>query len=543
MASGASAPADIKRIGRYRIVRPLSKGGMALVYEARRESLAGVSPRVAIKLILPEHKDSATFRDLFINEARLGAKIEHQNLVQIQDFSCEEDTYFLVMEYVEGFTLRRVISLCAQYQVPLPLRVIAELGRQACDGLHYAHCAKDEEGRHLRLVHRDVKPSNLMLNPHGVLKVLDFGISKGRLLEEREGVVKGTWGYMAPEQAAGAQVWPTADVFGLAVVLYELASRRPMFQEKRKDEIKRLLADDHAVRMAATLDPAYAPMVGPLVRALQRDPKARYSTAEDFGRALSALLPDPITARDEVVRFYEKMEALDQGKLPLEIVPAPVPTNVTPARPPAPASVWWTLIVPAALGATAVLGGVAALATLAVAFLAAEQPPDPASPDLPAADSEPLPSPVVEAPPAVLVPPPPDPAIEPPVIPIALPEELDAVPTVVPVALPVPTAPSEVVHLNPPPPVPAVASVPPAPPEPDEPLLEPGTLQLDARQPAEVYIAGQFVQKTPYKAELQPGKYSVSLVAEDGRRRTFEAEVVAGKRARFVWDFDRQEWR
>lgn len=306
-------PAALERIGRYRIVRPLSKGGMALVYEARRESLAGVSPRVAVKLILPEYTSSDTFQDLFINEARLGASMHHQNLVQIQDFDRDGERFFLVMEYVEGITLRRAISLCRRNRVHVPLGAIAEIGRQACDGLDYAHKAADESGQHLELVHRDVKPSNLILNPQGVLKLVDFGISKGRRLFEKKGTVKGTWGYMAPEQARGDDVGPGTDVFGLAVVLYEMASKRPLFPDKTPEVVKRLLADDHAARMAATLDPAYRPLIGPLVRALQRDPAARYPTASEFGRALSALLPDPISARDEVVKFYEGVRALHDG--------------------------------------------------------------------------------------------------------------------------------------------------------------------------------------------------------------------------------------
>ena len=122
---------------------------MALVYEARRESLAGVSPRVAIKLILPEFTDSDTFQELFINEARLGSSMHHQNLVQIQDFDQDGDRFFLVMEYVEGITLRRAISLCRRNRVHVPVGVIAEVGRQACDGLAYAHSAADESGEHL----------------------------------------------------------------------------------------------------------------------------------------------------------------------------------------------------------------------------------------------------------------------------------------------------------------------------------------------------------------------------------------------------------
>lgn len=307
-------PASLKRIGRYRIVRPLSKGGMALVYEARRESLAGVSPRVAIKVILPEHQEKETFKDLFINEARLGAQMQHQNLVQIQDFDQDGDKYFLVMEYVEGLTLRRICSLCTRNNITIPLSTIAELGRQACDGLSFAHQATDEHGAPLNLVHRDVKPSNLILNPQGIVKLLDFGISRGTLTQEKEGAVRGTWGYMAPEQAFGKEIGPATDIFGLATVLYELASLTPLFTKKKQADIKRLLQDDHAIRMAATLDRSYQPLVELFMRALKTDPKERFNAASSFGAGLADLVPDPIRARDELVRFYNMMADLNEGR-------------------------------------------------------------------------------------------------------------------------------------------------------------------------------------------------------------------------------------
>lgn len=520
----AAHPADLQRLGRYKIVRPLSKGGMALVYEARRESLAGVSPRVAIKLILPQHESSETFRELFINEARLGASMHHQNLVQIQDFDCDGDRYFLVMEYVEGLTLRRIISLCQRDGLSIPLGVIAEIGRQACDGLHYAHGAHDDKGRHLRLVHRDIKPSNLILGPHGVVKVLDFGISKGRLRRERQGSVKGTWGYMAPEQAAGEDVQPTADVFGLAVVLYELAALRPMFQEKGRDEIKRLLRDDHAARMAATLDPAYAPLVSVLIRALQRDPRARFSSAEAFGRALSALLPDPITARDEVTRFFDAVRALEEGAAPRRPGPrsqGSLQHSEAPSQPAAPEPtkgarwVW---------GALAAAGGSAGV-LLAFVVLASHV-------EGPAED--------------VLV----DRALP---VERTLPADPEHGPLDEPAGPAGEGAPGEqgvrVVVRRP-----AVAEEPEE--EPAQQVLaseaeedagpadaELSVLQIGSRQQAEVYIAGQFVDYAPVRRELPPGRYAVSIVALDGRRRTFEVELEAGQRLRRTWDFDRMEWR
>jgi serine/threonine-protein kinase len=457
--------------------------------------------------------------------------MHHQNLVQIQDFDCEGDTWFLVMEYVEGFTLRRIIGAATRFGLQLPLSVIAEIGRQACDGLHYAHQATDESGEGLELVHRDIKPSNLILSPHGVVKVLDFGISKGRLREERTGSVKGTWGYMAPEQSVGDEVGPPADVFGLATVLYELASKTPMFHKRSKEDIRRLLKDDHAARLAATLDPtAYGRLIGVLVRALQRDPEARFGTAEAFGRALSELLPDTITARDEVTRFYQKIVELEaeaaqkaqvaQGELPNrdDGVSAPSEPAVA-AGEPAPPSLLVTFTVGALLSA-------ALLVALALGSLVLLTEPTPTA--------QAKPTPVAAAPTA----------------PPAAPEPAGAEPSAddVPDDEPVTVT---IVRRSEPTPAPAAT---PPPTDEAEPTAEPEAAQpppdadtarltIGCRQGAEVYIGGQYAGDAPVRKDVPPGRYAVAIVAADGRRKTVSLTVDAGDEVRRTWDFDRMEWR
>jgi len=311
-----------ERLGRYRLVRPISTGGMARVFEARRESLAGVTPRVAIKVILPDFADNRPFQELFVHEARIGSMLQHQNVVQIQDFDCQDGLYYLVMEYVEGQTLRRVASLCRRHGVPVPLDVIAEIGRQVCDGLAHAHTARDEDGTSLNLVHRDIKPSNLMINPQAVVKLLDFGISKGWSRPELKGAVRGTWGYMSPEQAEGESATSAADLFGLATVLYELATVQPLFSEKEPDVLKDFLSKDEAARRAARMPREYAGLARVLVRALQRDPMARFDSAQSMGRALVGLMQDPVSARDRLCRFQEQMTVLDKAPKRVSAAPA-----------------------------------------------------------------------------------------------------------------------------------------------------------------------------------------------------------------------------
>jgi len=551
-------PHKLERIGRYRIVRPLSKGGMALVYEARRESLAGVAPRVAIKLILPDYASSDTFQELFINEARLGASMEHQNLVQIQDFNRDGESFYIVMEYVEGLTLRRAITLCMRNNIPIPMGVIAEIGRQACDGLFYAHTASDDTGGHLGLVHRDIKPSNLILNPQGVVKILDFGIARGRLMREKKGSVKGTWGYMAPEQAIGEDVGPGADVFGLGTVLYEMAAQHPLFNKKKPAEIKRLLLDDHAARMAATLDPSYGPLVNVLVRALQRDASARFTSAQQFGRALSALLPDPITSRDEVTRFYSIVNALNEGlPVPASSRSPHTGTGYTNASIGGQASSasgagpLGLVVVSSVFGGLALMGVVVLAGAVFAPSLWNDTSPTPAHVDPPslhdvARASDPEPDAVIAAPDSPAPPVKPEPPRR---LPPSGSVQASQPEPVAPKVAEVPKGPEPVkvvVNRNPPPPPPAVVVAPPV----EQVAVPPvavdgvGLLTISSVQPAEVYVDGKFVRKIPLvRREFPAGRHVVTIVAQDGRRQSVELMLQPDQELRRVWDFDRAEWK
>lgn len=564
MSSSIPAPgignAD-QRLGPYRLVRPISAGGMAWVYEGRLDSLAGVSTRVAIKVIHPEFAKEGGFQELFINEARISARLEHQNLVRVQAFNKEDDLYYLVMEYIDGITLRKVISLCRRHNLRVPPSLVAEIGRQVCDGLAYAHTATDDEGRALDLVHRDLKPSNLMLNAQGVLKLLDFGISYASHAklggkDERGGAVKGTWGYMAPEQAEGERVGPGADVFGLAAVLYELAAREPLFEEKEAGEIRSLLSRDEAARRAASLGGSYADLGSILVRALQRDTFARYKGATFFGRSLGGLVTDPIRAHEGLVKLYADLRDLESPS-PTAPGVGSVPSLARPSggkgRPPPPAAqppkkltaaqarreqrerearAWRR---PVLVGA---LIGVSLFALIYAGFVLSELPPRRSAPVAPRVTSAPV----------AAVPAPAVPVAAPPVAPAPAPAAAVAPAAPIPAAPSAPISPRRAAAASAPRTTPpadpgAAPSATPAPAVEAAPAADEGLLTVSSVPRARVMIDGQYVRFTPlFQHALAPGPHTVLLVAEDGRRKTFRVELTAEQETRKLWLFEEERW-
>lgn len=208
----------------------LSRGGMGEIYLARRSRPHGFARWVVFKLIRPDMARSPQIRAMFLDEARLLARLEHPAIAQVQDFGEVQGTPFLMMEYVAGLSLRDLYRLHGPVPAPVAARMIAEVAR----GLHAAHQLVGDDGTRLGIVHRDVSPHNILLSFEGRMKLIDFGIA---LAADRvakptsSGVVKGKLTYMAPEQIAGGEADPRTDVYGLSVVLHELLSGRPLFRQ------------------------------------------------------------------------------------------------------------------------------------------------------------------------------------------------------------------------------------------------------------------------------------------------------------------------
>src|SRR5688572_5725879 len=202
---------------------------MGRLYVAERRGIQGFVKIVALKRILPHLADSAQLKEMFLNEARIAARLEHPNIVATYELGEVDGKYFISMEYLPGEDLSAIITRCGSGR-PIPAEVAAALAQQAAQGLHYAHEARDGQGKTIGLVHRDVNPRNIFVTYHGVVKLLDFGVVRGPQSNKSvPGVFKGKYGYCAPEQLEGGRVDRRTDVFCLGIALWECLTGARLF--------------------------------------------------------------------------------------------------------------------------------------------------------------------------------------------------------------------------------------------------------------------------------------------------------------------------
>ena len=578
----ARAAPQNRRLGRYELRYRLAEGGMATVYLAQLAGNQGFHKWIAIKTIHDHIARNEKFIRMFLDEARLTARIDHPNACTVFDFGEADGAFFIAMEYLHGEHLgalaKRAWSEAGEgMDVGLGARIIADVAR----GLHSAHELTNQEGASAEVVHRDVSPQNIFVLYNGISKIVDFGIAKSteRLDEStRTGELKGKMSYMSPEQLDGAPLDRRTDIWALGVVLWEMTVGQRLF--KRENEARAVVAvlSDPIPRPSARR-PEYPPALEAIVmRALERDASKRYATAGDFARDLEVFLArlEPTVTHAEVSSFMRRSFAgeyaarekllrstaqsttadvplignkdITTSSVVLRANAPPVPADPiapTSRRPLIPALVVIGLL---SFGATAWMlfrrGAHADHQPVATAIAAGPQP------------ARPAPAVVIPvAPPAfVAVVPAPGPA--PPAAPIevhpvaVLPSPPSAV-----IAAIAPSRPVEV-HREPSPPVAPeavhasravhVAAAPSAPAvhEPVAPHhvspavapAAPGTLSLMAVPSAEVFEGSHSLGFTPIaNLELPAGRHRFRLHPSDGAAdRTVNVTIVAGERARVI---------
>ena len=275
-------------VGRYALYNEIAAGGMATVHVGRLLGPVGFARTVAIKRLHPQFAKDPEFVSMFLDEARLAARIQHPNVVATIDVVATDGELFLIMDYVRGETLSRLVRNARKEGLAVPPRIAAAIVCGALHGLHAAHEAKDERGELLGLVHRDVSPQNILVGADGVARVLDFGIAKaaGRMQVTRDGQIKGKLAYMPPEQLQGGRLTRTVDVYASAVVMWEALTGERLFKGDSEGETLAKIVEGRVPRasqIAPGVPDAYDAV---LERALSRDPSKRHQTARELALAI-----------------------------------------------------------------------------------------------------------------------------------------------------------------------------------------------------------------------------------------------------------------
>ncbi len=294
------------QIGRYEILGRLGGGGMAEIYRARAHGPGGYQRELIIKRMLPHWATEPTFVRAFIDEAKILGMLNHPNIVGAFDFGEDQGRHYLALEYLDGPSLAEVISRRQQQHAPVPIGVAAFIAREVCHGLSAVHSLRQPNGNPLKIIHRDVTPSNVMTTRAGAVKLLDFGIAKIGSASSftRHDQIKGKAGYIAPEQIRGGSVDSRVDLFTLGIVLHELLTLEHLFYGEGGDvaaayrimEMPILLPSERRKDVPPELDEI-------VMRALARDVNLRFASADEMALALDGMVRDSDFRRQDLSRF------------------------------------------------------------------------------------------------------------------------------------------------------------------------------------------------------------------------------------------------
>ena len=310
--------------GPYRLLERVAMGGMAEVFKAKRTGVEGFEKVLAVKRILPHLSENKEFVDMFIDEAKMVAGLAHPNIVQIFDLGKIEKSYYIAMEYVHGRDLRSILRRARERDIRLPLDLALLVVSKLASALEFAHRKKDERGRAMQIVHRDVSPQNILISFEGDVKLTDFGIAKAATKASLTdaGALRGKLLYMSPEQAWGKPMDRRSDIFSLGIVFYEMVTDHRPFLGGSEMSILEMVRECR-VAAPSTLNPRIPDKLeNVIMMALARDPDDRYQDAAEMHRDLERVLHEWQTAQaGALARFLEvlfdeeeRSDALDEAE-------------------------------------------------------------------------------------------------------------------------------------------------------------------------------------------------------------------------------------
>ncbi len=287
-------PGDLvgRQVGRYAVVRHLASGGMAELYIARQESVGGFEKQVVLKILQPRYAKNPRVVTMFLDEARLAAKLNHPAIVHVYDVADEGGLKYIAMEYIHGETIADIVKRGLAVDRYLPLEYAIHIVRQTATGLAYAHERKEADGKVVRIVHRDISPTNILVSYEGQTEIVDFGIARAQdELREEAGILPGKASYMSPEQVRGETVDHRSDIFALGIILYELTLCQRLYRGPADAVMKRIVSERVQPPTAIRRDyPAALELI--VMRALEKRPDDRYQTAQEMHDDLEEFLSE-----------------------------------------------------------------------------------------------------------------------------------------------------------------------------------------------------------------------------------------------------------
>ena len=278
----------LPKLGRYETLSKIASGGMATVYLGRVVGEGGFERLVALKLMHPHIANDPDFVGMFLDEARLAAKIRHPNVVGTIDIQKTKDSLFIVMDYVDGPTLQEIRKHLKRRGEQIPLGVTIRIILDILNGLQEAHDLEDDEGKPLNLVHRDVSPHNILIGTDGIAKLTDFGVAKAeaRISSTRGGQLKGKIAYMPPEQIMTADITRRSDLYSVGVCLWEALVGKRLYRAQNDGALVHMILEGKTDPPSKYVDDVPAAVEKVLMKALSRDADDRYADALEFAEAL-----------------------------------------------------------------------------------------------------------------------------------------------------------------------------------------------------------------------------------------------------------------